>query len=223
MKRQDSDAEALGPVVSTDVKLIATLLGGNPKEQEEAIRLIDGQLRNVVVAKIRRTAPGLLPEEVVDAYQETLLGIWQSARSGCFDARRPLLPLLLTIAQRKAVDGLRHRSSADVAYDGMFDAIEERFSGSRVGEAWKIVAANEDGRRMMMMIRDTVASLPERQHLVASTVIDFFPHTPSCEAVRDRIKQITGMALTVIAVKRAWQEARKKIREKLIREGYMEA
>ncbi len=223
MKRRDHDQEAVRPVASTDVKTIAKLLGGNPQEQEEAIRLIDEQLRSVIVAKLRRTAPGLLPEDVVEAYQETLVGIWQRARSGCFDAKRPLLPLLLTIAQRKAIDGLRQRRSAEVSYDEMFSAVDERLSRSRVGEAWRAVAAKEDGRRIMTMIRETVAGMPGRQHLVASAVMDFFPQTPSCEAVRDRIKQMTGMALTAVAVKRAWQEARKKIRAVLVREGYMEA
>lgn len=205
---------------STDTKTIASLLGGDPKEQEEAIRLIDQQLRTVVVAKLRRTAPGLSPEEIMETFQDTLVAVWQMARSRCFDARKPLLPLLLTIAQRRAIDALRKREVNRVSYDEMFDAVDERLSGSRVGEAWRAVAANEDGRRIMMMIRDTVARLPKRQHLVASAVVGFFPRVPSYEAIRDFIKQRNGVALTTTAVKRAWQEARKKIREVLVREGY---
>jgi DNA-directed RNA polymerase specialized sigma24 family protein len=207
-------------VAFTDTKTIANLLGGNPKEQEEAIRLIDKQLRTVVVAKLRRTAPGLSPEEIVEAFQETLVGVWQMARSGWFDAKKPLVPLLLTIAQRKAIDGLRKREVNHVNYDEMFDAVDERLSRSRVGEAWRAVAANEDGRRIMIMIRGTAAVLPKRQHLVASAVMEFFPRIPSYEAIRDHIKQKTGEGLTTTAVKRAWQEARKKIREVLVREGY---
>ena len=204
------------------IQEISRLLAGDSCCQEDAIRLIDIHLRLAVIAKIRRTAPSLSFEEVADAYQEVLLGVWRIAASSHYDPKKPLLPLLLTIAQRKAVDRLRMHSPGGFDYDALFDAVSARLVDSTIGEAWRAVAAQEDGRRMMTLIREAVAKLPEHQRRVAAVVIDHFPDVPSHKELCDEVRKGSGEVISSIAVKRAWQEARKKIRELLIREGYLE-
>jgi len=104
----------------------------------------------------------------------------------------------------------------------VLDAIVETLADTKVGEAWRNVAAKHDGRRMLEAIGRAVSRLPERQRLVASAVIDFFPETPTLQQIQECVHHNTGEQLTVVAIKSAWREARKKIREQLIREGYVE-
>jgi RNA polymerase sigma factor (sigma-70 family) len=209
-------------LLNSAIQSISQLLAGDSRCQEEAIRLTDKHLRLAIIAKIRRTAPSLPFEEVVDAYQEVLLGIWRAAAMARFSPRKPLLPFVLTIAQRKAVDHLRKRTSADYDYDVLFDTVSARLTDSSVAEAWEAAVAQEDGQRMMILIRDAVSGLPEQQRRVAAAVIDRFPDVPPYEELSKDITSKSGQVMSVAAVKRAWQEARKKIRDLLIREGYME-
>lgn len=59
-----------------------------------------------------------------------------------------------------------------------------------------------------------------RQGQVASVVIDCFPEIPGMDQIRTMIFEASGELLTVVAIKRAWQEARNKIREPLVEAGY---
>jgi hypothetical protein len=52
--------------------------------------------------------------------------------------------------------------------------------------------------------------------------MDLFPETPTLQQIQEEVHQGTGEQLTVVAIKSAWREARKKIREQLVREGYTE-
>jgi len=210
------------PDMSHTLDRIDQLLAGDANEVKSAMSQVDRQLRGILVARIRRTAPGLSSAAVAEAYQEALLSIWQAAQQGKFGGQEPLLPLLLTIAHRRAVDALRRHTRSRQDYDELFDSVAERMADTRVGEAWREVARKEDGRRMMHLIRDQVASMPSRQRQVASVLIDHFPDVPTTAQICEAVRQAFGEELTPTAAKRAWQEARKKIRQCLSREGYME-
>jgi hypothetical protein len=160
-------------------------------------------------------------EGVCACTNPALLGLWQKAKKQEYDANEPLLPLLFTIAKRKAIDRVR-RKSRKTGKEQVLDAIADSLADTKVGEAWCNVASKHDGRRMLEAIGRAISRLPERQRLVASVVIDFFPEMPTLQQVQDDIHHRAGEQLTVVAIRSAWREARKKIREQLVREGYME-
>lgn len=201
---------------------ISILLIGNEEEQNEAVRLIDKHLRRPIVAKIRRSAIGLPSADLPDVYQEVLLDVLEAARKGQYDPDRSLLPFIFTVAYRRAIDRVRKISGKQVAEAELLDAITESLADTKVGEAWREVIAREEGRKMMEVIRNTIAKMPARQRQVASVVIERFPDTATLQEIRQEILGRTGEQLTVVAVKRARQEARKKIREQLVLGGYME-
>lgn len=206
-----------------DTEEISILLIGDEAERKQAIELIDKHLQRAIARKIRYAAPGLPPDELLEVYGDVLLGVWKAAKEGRFDPDRPLLPFLFTLAQRKAYDRLRKRSRVQKAREELLDAVAERLAGTEVGAAWEEVVAREDGQRMNGIIRDTVARMPARQRQVASVVIECFPSIPTPQEIRQEIYETTGEQLTVVAVKRAWQEARAKLREQLVLAGYMES
>jgi DNA-directed RNA polymerase specialized sigma24 family protein len=210
-----------GAVTGLDEEEVSILLIGNEEEQNEAIRSIDRHLRRPIADVIRKAAPSLRAEELRDAYQDVILAIIQAVREQRYDADRPLLPFIFTLARFKAIDRVR-RKSRKTGNEQVLDAIAETLADTKVGEAWRNVASKHDGRKMMEAIANAICRMPERQRLVASVVMDLFPETPTLQQIQEEVHQGTGEQLTVVAIKSAWREARKKIREQLVREGYTE-
>lgn len=207
--------------IVTDTVEISILLIGNDAEQRHAISLIDRRLRRAIWYKIRETAISLPADEVMDVYNEVLLAVWVAAKERRYDPDKPLLPFLLTLAHRKACDRLRHDMRGKHRQVELLDEVLNSLKDTKVGEAWQRVAAQEHGSRMMDIIRRTVVKMPERQRQVASVRIGRFPTVPSAQEVCEEIYERTGERITVVAAKRAWQEARNKIRERLVESGYM--
>lgn len=207
-----------------DADEVSILLIGTEEEQNDAIRLIDKYLRFVISGIIRNVAIYLKSEEVQEVYQEVLLGLWRAARDGRYDADRPLLPFVFTIARCRAIDRIRRKSlrKRKIGNELVLDAIAGALADTKVGEAWGNIVSKNDGPRMMATIRKAIIRMPERQRQVASVMIDLYPEEPSLQEIREEVCQRTGEDLTVLAIKSARREARKKIREELVRAGYME-
>jgi DNA-directed RNA polymerase specialized sigma24 family protein len=205
-----------------DPEEISILLIGDSQEQECAISLIHKHLQKSIIYKIRVTAISLAPDELLDVYQEVLLNVWNAAKEKRYDPDKPLLPFLFMLAQRRAYDRLRKNEAKKIHESSLLDEVTESLKDTKVGEAWQIVATRNDGHRMMGIIRKTVVKMPTRQRQVASVVIENFPEVLSPQDVSEVIYRTTGEKITVVAAKRAWQEARNKIREQLIDAGYME-
>lgn len=201
---------------------ISILLIGNSKEQERAISLIDKHFKKAIIYKIRETAVSLAPDKLLDVYQEVLLNVWNAAQQERYDPDKPLLPFLFVLAQRRACDRVRKNETKKVYEGRLLDEVSESLKGTKIGEAWQIVAAKNEGRRMMDIIRRAIIRMPTRQRQVASVVIEHFPDVLSPQDVSEIIYRTTGEKITVVAAKRAWQEARNKIRELLADAGFME-
>lgn len=207
--------------VGVDPEEISILLIGNADEQKRAISLIDKHLRNAIIYKIREAAIGLASHELPDVYQEVLMNVWNAARKGRYDPDKPLLPFLFLLAQRRAYDRVRKNTTRKNVEKELLDEVAENLKDTKVGEAWRIVAEKNEGRRILEIMRRTVSTMPKRQRQVASVVVELFPDVPSPQEIRAEIYERTGEQITVVAAKRARQEARAKIREVLIDAGYL--
>ena len=203
-----------------DPEEISILLIGDEHEQDRAIFLIDKHLREALVLRIRKTALSVPPDEIMDIYQEVLLNVLSAAREQRYDPDQPLLPFLFTLAHRRACDRIRKKTTVKENEGQVLEAVLQRLKNTKVGEVWKLVAQKNDGRWMMEIIRRTVVSMPNRQRQVAGVFIDCYPEIPSMDQIRTMIFEASGELLTVVAIKRAWQEARNKIRERLAEAGY---
>ena len=206
--------------MAIDPDEISILLIGDEEEQNRAISLIDKHLRKPIVYRIRKTALSVPPDEIKDIYQEVLLNVLAAAREQSYDPDKPLLPFLFMLAHRRACDRIKKKTTIEDNENRVLEDVLQRLENTNVGEAWKQVAKKNDGSRMIKIIRQTIVGMPNRQRQVASVVIDCFPAIPSMETIRDVILKTTGELLTVVATKRAWQEARSKIRERLVDAGY---
>ena len=155
-----------------DVDEVSILLIGSEEEQNQAIRLLDRHLRRAIVATIRRTALSLPSSELPDVYQDVLLSILKVAREKQYDADKPLLPFVLTVAHRRAVDWIRRSRHERANEAELLEAVADSLAGTTVGEAWQQAAGDEESRRLLEAMRTAIARMPERQRQVASVVID---------------------------------------------------
>ena len=101
---------------------VRQLLMGEDDDLEAAFTLIDTHLRKRFVKGARERLPGLLPEDLADAWQETLKDLLESLRSWRFDANRELGPWLWTTFLRRAFDSVRRRES----YESMMERAQDR-------------------------------------------------------------------------------------------------
>jgi len=216
-----TDASETNKAARLDADEVGILLIGNREEQDRGIDLIDRHLRGVIFGVMRGVALSLRADELRDGYQDVMLAITQAAREKRYDANQPLLPFLFTLARRKAIDLVR-KKTRKVGVEQVLDAITGALADTKVGEAWRIVAAKHDGQRMLDRFRNAVVRMPERQRLVASVMIDGFPDELSLQEIQEELHRRTGEQLTVVAVRSARREVRRKIAEQLVRAGYME-
>ncbi|MCI0658885.1 MAG: hypothetical protein L0170_17680, partial [Acidobacteria bacterium] len=108
---------------------VRQLLQGDEPDLAEAFSQVDAHLRRRFVKGARDRLPGLRPEDLADAWQDTLRDLLRAVRVGAFDADRELAPWLWTIFIRRAFDSLRRKER----YQGVLDKVRTRLVGTAVG------------------------------------------------------------------------------------------
>ncbi len=181
---------------------IRRLLQGDENDLELAFTQVDAQLRRRFVKGARDRLPGLPPEDLADAWQGTLKALLQAVRSGRFQANRELIPWLWTIFLRKAVDGLR-RSKRLASL-----AIRAR---ARAGGVAAAGVDPEEREAVLARIREAVDALPLRQRTVLRVFLDQYPATRDCRVLQEQVSTVSGREETAGSVRRALEEARRRI------------
>lgn len=205
----------MGPPGQFDEEAVRILLIGDDEEIDQGLVLIHQHLQNRIVGWLRREFPGMAPDDLADAWGETLVGILRRARERQFDGDRPLMPLLCKIAYARATDHTRRRTTRDDA----LAAVGEMLRGTQAGRQWQRLDPAERNE-VMALIRGAIATLPGKQREVFQAFIDGYPETRSREVLREKVSEATGREETLVSVKRALQEGRAKVGEFLRRKGY---
>jgi RNA polymerase sigma factor (sigma-70 family) len=187
-------------------KEVRELLMGEESDMAEAFAQVDAHLRRRFVKGARDRLPGLRPEDLADAWQDTLRDLLRAVRTGEFDADRELAPWLWTIFIRRAFDRLRRSER----YQSVLEKIRERLGGTVVGDIFGYIE-EEERTHLLMLVRQAVARLPARQQAVIQAFVDHFPATEDKDALRRHVSQVTGHEESRTAVVRALGEARRKV------------
>jgi DNA-directed RNA polymerase specialized sigma24 family protein len=198
-----------------DEEQVRRLLTGGPAQIEQAVALIDLHLRNRFCASLRKRFPGMAPDDLADAWADTLLGVFLAARDRRFDGQRPLLPWLWTIASRQAIDHTRRATSREQLRAAVAEALRQTQTGRR-WRSWSEAERNE----VMRLIREAFTLLSYRQQVVFHVFVYHYPESGRMEVLRREVSELTKGPETVAGVKRALQECRQKVRAFLRAKGY---
>jgi RNA polymerase sigma factor (sigma-70 family) len=185
---------------------VRELLRGEESELAEAFTQVEAHLRRRFARGARDRLPGLRPEDLADAWQDTLRDLLRAVRTGDFDHDRELAPWLWTIFIRRAFDRLRRNES----YRGLLDRVRSRLDGTAAGDILGLVE-DEERTHLLKLVRQAVTRLPPRQQSVIQAFVDHFPATEDREALRRHVSLATGHEETRSSVTRALGEARRKI------------
>jgi len=204
--------------LEVDVEDIDILLIGSEDEISEAVRQIHCKFKKHIVSVIRKRAPSAKPYDVEDIYQDVMVSILETARSGKYDPDATTLTgFIYTIAYRRAIDWLRKigRNKEETNSDLLIASVQEAISRSTFSENWE--QKGKDGKRNKLLaeIRNLIPKLKLRQRQVAEAIYESFPDLLSDSDIKNLIYQRHKDDVTVIAVKRARQEVYKKLRELL--------
>lgn len=192
-------------------------------DPDYVIELLDLGYQEQIIQYIKRETWGRLrTDELMVAYQETMLAFIKLSRETGFDPTRPLR-IINCIARRKGFDQLRarrHRMSTNE--EEFLGAVAASLKGSEAGGKWIFLTTSER-REFSEIVLEEAAKLPERQKIVATCYIDVFEvviNEGSFRALAEEVSRVTGQQETVAAVKSAWHVARKKLAPVLQSRGY---
>lgn len=188
-------------------KEVRQLLVGEQADVAEGFAQVDTHLRKRFVKGLRGRVRLLLgPEDLADAWQETLKDLLKAVRARDIDPGRELCPRLWTIFIRRTFDCLRRRDLDQ----GLRTGIKERIRGTTAGDV--LDRMHEEERvQLFAEVRQVVSTLPARQRTVIETFVAHYPATEDMETLRRHVSEATGCEETRASVKRALQEARRKV------------
>jgi DNA-directed RNA polymerase specialized sigma24 family protein len=184
---------------------------------------LDVYFRERILRYIKRVTWGRLkPDELMVAYQDTMLALVERVRAEGFDPSRPLR-MVYAIARNKGHDLLRaRRHRMNTHEDAVIEAVAVSLKDTEVGFRWQLLTPSER-REFREIVLATIQTLPGRQQIVARCYVDCFENVlreGSYRPLAEAVSLVTGEAETVVNVKGAWHVAKKKIATELARRGY---
>lgn len=166
---------------------------------------------------------GLPLDACRDILQAAMTALCQKVERREFDLDGSLNALVYRIARNKAGDHFRYMrrnqlQDCDSADDG--ERMTELGSLLRDTEAGSVYGSLDEveKKEVLGLIRETILELPDRQKLVFRVRLEH-PDAP-LEEVRGIASRLADEPLSYVAVKRAVQEARKKVAAALSSRGY---
>ena len=202
----DEDAEV-------EIKL---LLLGKTDEVVEGFNRIDRILRKKVACWVRHRRPALHPQDLADVWQETLIDLHKMVVKEQFDADGSLTSLLCTIAERRAIDLIRKNGNTVTLDEEALAAVAASLRGTEIGMRWRALDRLER-KEVLDSLGVWIRELPAKQRLVMQVFRDGYPETKKMKTLREQVSAASGEEETLASVKRALQEARKKLNEFLDR------
>ncbi len=198
-----------------DEARIRQLFAGSEEEIGQGLALVDASLRQHLCVWLRRQFPSLTPEDLADVWGETLVGVLQAARQRRFQPDRPLLPWLCHIARARAIDHIRRRTVRQDFLAGLYQTCQGAMLQG-CGQA----GDQQEMEEVLALVRDFIDTLPQQQRMVLFVFVEHYPETQSMAILQREVSRTTGRPHSRASVKRALQEARRKLREHLRNKGF---
>ena len=213
--------------MSGDDQIPAGELGEVLRDDPEfGFRLLHEEYGEQILRRIKyATGEALDPNELRDAYQETLIAVLDATKKEGFDPD-DVMRLVNCIAERRGLDMLRLRArktepspSSDVVADRALAAIADTDLGFR----WAGFGPAQR-KEFREVLRSAVAQLPPLQRDAALAFIENFESMGKrdiSKKVAEAIRQRTGEDVTVAQARSRWRFAREALAKALRRRGFL--
>jgi len=202
------------------------------KELEEALRespryfveAVHEYYQRILMQYIKKHSWGVLDShELRDAYQETMMAIWERVQKPDFDPDRPLR-MVYRIARNIAVTMRRKKMRCKVNADQevVANAVAGDLTGTTVGLEWRLLSSDER-RDFQQTVQEVIASLPPRQRMAAQAFAEVYQELREKDKYRPlaaAMSAISGKTEDVATAKSAWRFARERIQDELARRGF---
>jgi DNA-directed RNA polymerase specialized sigma24 family protein len=209
--------EPVAEVEIDETEIVLKLIGTH-REREDGLNLAYKKFGEIVFRYVVSRAPGLPTASQKEATLEAFRVLHRLSSEPNFDIDKPLLPLLFTLANRKAIDLLRtlirHRDFAERLDEdeNLAAEVAKRLVGTDVGFEWKLAVSQERAKEIQERFRALIPTLPAVQQLVAQVMSDALPGDLKDNELADAIYALSGSRPTVVQVRSARAQVRQKFR-----------
>ena len=142
----------LAPGEPSDLDLMGAIQAGNPEALSQLYDRYNGILKALILRVIHNEA------EADDLLQEIFMEIWNQARNFCAQKGKPL-GWMVTLARRRAIDGLRKKQAYARAEERLQAETEQQ------PDAWVHNSTEEEIEfaDTRVLVREVISSLPPPQ------------------------------------------------------------
>lgn len=211
----ESNTPTIDEPLGLDEDEIKLALMGTDAERERAFKTLYDNYHERLVDFVESRLPGLPSDLAVDAVVETFRAVYREILARTFDYDGSLEALLFKIAKRRGIDALRKMSRRTLGNADFFDAVGETTQGTELSKQWQHHRETGAASDLAQAFRDFLVTLPLVQRQVAQVMAEFFPDTAPENEVCEEVFRRTKKRPTVVQVKSAKREIRKKFKDYL--------
>jgi DNA-directed RNA polymerase specialized sigma24 family protein len=196
-----------------DEDVVKLGLMGNDPEREQALESVYEHYSLDILRFLERKLPGLPTDLGVNAMLDAFKALNEEVLARTFDYDKPLRNWLIRVARNKGVDELRRISRRTLGNSEFFDTVGECLANTEVGRQWRLYTKTRAADEIAQEFRDFLLTLPPVQRQVGQIMADSFPDAIPEEEICDEIFRRVGKRPTVVQVKSAKREIRKKFKD----------
>ena len=186
---------------------------GDEAERDAALTSLYDQYSEQLVGYLERKLPGLPPDLAANAMVDTFRALNDEVVAATFDYDRPLTSFLFAVVWNKGVDELRRFTCRALGNSDFYDVVGESLQGTEMGREWAQDVQVGVADELAQEFRDFLFSLPPVQRQIAQVIADNFPNRIPEEQICEEVFRRTKKRMTVVQVKSAKREIRRKFKE----------
>lgn len=193
---------------------IRRLLAGSKEEISEALAWISEFYTGPICGGIRRNFRWFPAEDLAEAWQDTLLAVFEKAVARELDTAKPIVPFLWTVLKRRCCDIL----NKDARNKRRLQALWKM----RPDEAQSDETRTEEGAELFHWVDKAIVDLPPVQRMVWVAYRELGFSATSKELLK-LLRKTTKPRnpWTKTSVRRGKEEGRKKLRRILQKRGHV--
>jgi DNA-directed RNA polymerase specialized sigma24 family protein len=181
-------------------------------ERNDALGVLYELLSEKLLSYLERSFPGLPSDLAANAMVDAFRALNEKVIEGTFKYDHSVVGFLFGVGWNKGVDELRKFTCRALGNSDFFEWVGESLANTEIGRLHTQHVGQERADEIAQEFRDFLLTLPPVQRQVAQVIADNLPTDVSEEAICSEVLRRTEKRMTVVQVKSAKREIRKKFR-----------